>query len=81
MALGETNKKYLKMTFINTAGGSVSQTLNDPLDTLTAEDVLTYMNLVITKNIFNSSGGDLVAIKDIAIVNTTTNDLYDPAVA
>ena len=39
--------------------------------------VKAYMDLVIAKNLFASSGGDLVAVKDITIVDTTTQDLYD----
>jgi hypothetical protein len=65
------------MTFANALGASVSFNLNNPLPALTAATVQGYMNLVISKNLFTSAGGDLVAIKDISIVDTTTQDLFD----
>ena len=38
------------------------------------------MDLVIARNIFSSSGGDLVSKQDIRIIDSTTNDLYDPPI-
>jgi len=77
MAIGTVSKKVLRMTFANVLGASVSFTLNNPLPDLTAATVKTYMDFVISKNLFNSTGGDLIAIKDISIVDTTTQDLFD----
>ncbi len=77
MAVGTVSKKVLRMTFITDVGGSVSYTLNKPLPDLTAATVQAYMNLVIAKNLFTSTSGDLIGIKDISIVDTTTQDLYD----
>lgn len=77
MAVGTVSKKVLRMTFTNAQGAGVSYSVANPVADLTAEAVQTFMNLAIAKNIFNSSGGDLVGIKDIAIVDTTTQDLYD----
>jgi len=34
---------------------------------------------LITKNIFLTTGGPLVAKQDIKIIDRTTNDMYDPA--
>ncbi|HZK54342.1 MAG TPA: DUF2922 domain-containing protein [Desulfosporosinus sp.] len=80
MAVGTLSRKVLRMTFANVLGASVSFNLNNPLPTLTAATVQGYMHLVISKNLFTSTGGDLVAIKDISIVDTTTQDLYDAPV-
>ncbi len=80
MALGTVSKKVLRMTFANVLGASVSYTLSNPLPDLTAATVQEYMNLVISKNLFNSTGGDLIAIKDISIVDTTIQDLFDAPV-
>ena len=81
MALGTVSKKVLRMTFTSTLGTGVSYSVVNPVAGLTAATVQTFMNLAIAKNIFTSTGGDLVGIKDIAIVDTTTQDLFDPAVA
>jgi len=80
MALGIVSKKVLRMTFTNALGAGVSYSVINPLADLTAAAVQTFMDLVIAMNIFNSTGGDLVAIKDIAIVDTTTQDLFDVAI-
>jgi len=80
MAVGTVSRKVLRMTFANVLGASVSFTLSNPLPTLTAATVQGYMNSVISKNLFTSTGGDLVAIKDISIVDTTTQDLFDAPV-
>jgi Protein of unknown function (DUF2922) len=55
--------------------------LVNPVVGLSAATVQTFMNLAIAKNLFTSTGGDLVAIKDIAIVDTTTQDLFDVPIA
>jgi len=39
------------------------------------------METVIGKNIFDSPSGELAAIRDIRVIDMTTNDLYDPPVA
>lgn len=77
MAVGTVSKKVLRMTFANVLGASVSFTLSNPLPDLSLTAIKDYMNLVIAKNLFNSTGGDLIAIKDITIVDTTIEDLFD----
>ena len=77
MAVGTLSRKVLRMTYANVLGASVSFNLTNPLPDLTAAAVKGYMELVIAKNLFTSTGGDLVAIKDISIVDTTTQDLFD----
>jgi len=77
MALGTVSKKVLRMTFTNALGAGVSYSVVNPVVGLSAATVQTFMNLAIAKNLFTSTGGDLVAIKDIAIVDTTTQDLFD----
>lgn len=77
MAVGTVSKKVLRMTFTNFLGSAVSYQVVNPVAGLTAETVQAFMNLAIAKNLFTSTGGDLVAIKDIAIIDTTTQDLFD----
>lgn len=68
----------LRMVFRNQAGRNVTISLDNPRDDLTAAEIEAAMDLVIARNIFTSSGGDLVSKQDIRIIDTTTNDLYDP---
>ena len=81
MAVGTVVKKSLRMTFANTLGASVSLTVPNPVFGLTALTIKAFMNLVILKNLFTSVGGNLIAIKDIVIVDTTTEDLFDVPIA
>lgn len=70
--------KTLRMVFRNQAGKNVTITLDNPRSDLTAAEIQTAMDLVIARNIFTSSGGDLVSKQDIRIIDSTTNDLYNP---
>ncbi|MEL7656503.1 MAG: DUF2922 family protein, partial [Bacillota bacterium] len=35
-------------------------------------------NTVLSRNVFLSPGGTLTGIRDIKVIDTTTNDLFDP---
>ena len=75
--MANTNKKVLRMTFNNALGSAVSITLQDPKADLTAAQIEAVMDQIIAKDIFLTSGGALVSKRDIKIVDTTTNDMYD----
>jgi hypothetical protein len=49
--------------------------LDDPRADLTPAEVQTVMDNIIAKNIFDSSGGDLVSVKSAEVVSTTVNEL------
>ena len=75
-----TNTKILRMVFGNEIGGSVTISIDGPRADVTPAEITTVMDSIISKNIFESSGGNLITKKDVKIVDTATNDLYDPAV-
>ena len=54
--------KILEMVYLNAAGNEVTHQLLNPKDNLTLAQVNTHMNLCISKNLFTSTGGDLVGI-------------------
>jgi len=66
----------LRMTFLNESGSNVSLSLDNPKDDLTAAQVQTAMDLIITKNIFTSTGGDLVSKASARIIDTDVNVLF-----
>ena len=72
--------KVLKLTFLTTGGKSFVISVPQPRENLTMPEVQTVMETVITKNIFNSPSGELAAIRDIRVIDTSINDLYDPPV-
>jgi hypothetical protein len=79
--MAAVTNRVLRMTFSDTLGGAFSITLPEPKTDLTALQIETVMDLIIDKNAFAGAGGDLLAKKDIKIIGTTTDDLYDaPAV-
>ena len=79
--MASVTKKVLRMTFNNALGNAVTITLANPKTDLTAAQVETVMDQIITKNIFLTSGGDLMSKRDVKIINTTTDDLFDPPIS
>lgn len=75
--MASTTKKVLRMTFNNAAGNAVTITLPQPKASLTAAEIEAVMDQIIAKNIFLTSGGELISKRDIKIVDTTTDDLFD----
>lgn len=73
-----TTTQTLRMTFRNQAGNNVTISLDNPRDNLTAAEVEAAMDLIIARNIFTSSGGDLTDKQDIRVIDTSVNDLYNP---
>ncbi|HCX03223.1 MAG: DUF2922 domain-containing protein [Tissierellales bacterium] len=65
----------LRMSFLNSLNRTTSMSLDDPKADLTPTQVQAVMDDIIAKNIFNSSGGDLVSVKGAEVVTTTVNEL------
>ncbi|MGB9804318.1 DUF2922 domain-containing protein [Desulfofundulus sp.] len=74
-----TTTQTLRMVFKNAGGSNFTISLDNPRDNVTAAEIEAAMDLVISKNVFLTGGGALVAKQDVQIVDRTTNDLYDPA--
>jgi hypothetical protein len=72
-------RQALRLSWRNQAGRIYSITINNPEDDVTPEQIETFMNMVVQKNIIQSSGGDLVAAVDAHLINTEDYDLYTPA--
>lgn len=70
--------KVLRLVFKNQNGSNFSLTLPNPRPDVTPEEVAAVMDTIIARNIFHTSGGDLVTKFDIRIIETNTSDLYDP---
>jgi hypothetical protein len=66
------------MTFLDAGGERNIISIPDPKDNLTDQDILNVMDLIIQKNIIQGRSGDLVSKLDARIVETTTNDIYNP---
>ncbi|TYO92296.1 DUF2922 domain-containing protein [Desulfallas thermosapovorans] len=66
----------LQMTFVTQAGTRTTISLDNPRDDLTEAEVVSAMDEIIAKNIFNTSGGDLVSKHSAQIVDRTVSVLY-----
>ncbi|AFV03464.1 MULTISPECIES: DUF2922 domain-containing protein [Dehalobacter] len=73
-----TSQKVLRMVFTTVGGKAFTITLPQPKAGLTLAQVGTVMDLIMAKNIFATSSGDLASKRDIKVVDTTTDDLFDP---
>lgn len=73
-----TTNKVLRLTFTTAGGKTFSITIPDPREDLQKAEAETVMDTIIQKNIFLTSSGALTGKQDIRVIDTTTNDLYDP---
>ncbi|AQS60256.1 MULTISPECIES: DUF2922 domain-containing protein [Eubacteriales] len=67
----------LQMRFVTQAGTRVTISLDNPRDDLTEAEVTAAMDQIIAKNIFSTSGGDLVAKDSAQIIDRTVNVIYE----
>jgi hypothetical protein len=65
----------LTLSFRNTADRISSFSVDEPRSDLTEEAVETVMTNMISENIFNTTGGDLVDIASARITTTTVQQL------
>lgn len=68
-------ERNLELIFVNAAGRNTRLTLDDPKAGLTPTEVETVMNDIIARNIFNSTGGNLVSIGGARIVTREVTEL------
>jgi hypothetical protein len=64
------------MAFLSQTGRNVTMSLDNPRNDLTAAEVQTAMDLIIARNIFTSTGGDLVSKVNARVIDTTTTELF-----
>ena len=67
--------KQLVMIFLNEEGKKVSVSLSSVKDTITAGQISAAMDVMISKNIFNTTGGDLITKDSAQIVDNNTRAL------
>lgn len=61
-------EKTLQMVFKNQLGKNTSFSIGNVKDAVTVEEIRTLMQLIIAKNIFDTTGGDLVSVISADIV-------------
>ena len=68
----ETSVLY--MTFKNSLGNSCTISVDDPRADITEQNIIDFMNLVVTKNIFQPKGYDITTTVSAKIVNANTTE-------
>ena len=67
--------KTLQMVFQNQTGKNVSISVGEVKDSVTSEEIKTLMELIVAKNIFESTGGDLTTIMSADIVTRDVQEM------
>jgi hypothetical protein len=67
--------KILVMTFRNEEGRAFRIRLRYPREDLSPQDVSAVMDLILVRNVFATSGGDLVEKVGAQVVETNTTSL------
>ncbi len=69
--------KTLQLSFRNDEGRAVTFSIANPVEPLVPQDVEDAMNLIITKNIFATNGGDIVEkVSSRLISRGVSNEVY-----
>lgn len=67
--------KKIELFFENEDGKTVKYTLDNPSEPVNNETVKTVMDTIIAQNIFESTGGELVAKKSARLVENVIEDI------
>lgn len=73
-----TSSRVLRLTFSTAGGKTFALTIPNPKADLQQAAVMAAMNSIITSDLYLTSSGALTGIRDIKVIDTTTNDLFDP---
>lgn len=65
----------LVMNFLNEAGKKTAVRVNNVKENMTDLEVKTLIGVILTKNIFTTSGGDLKAIDSAEVIDKNSTDL------
>ena len=73
-----TTSSVLRLTFTTAGGKTFAITIPNPREDLQQAEVMAVMDSIIASDLFLTSSGALTGIRDIRVIDTTTNDLFDP---
>ncbi len=76
--MATTNTKVVRLSFTTEGGKTFTITIPNPREDLNQTQVLTVMNTIVSGNIFLTTSGALTGIRDVKVIGTVTDDLFDP---
>ncbi len=68
--------KTLVMTFQTQGGAKVSYRVADPKDALDATEVQAAMQIILARNVFSTTSGDLASVVGAEIIDEQTTPLF-----
>lgn len=76
--LAVTTDRIGRLTFTTSGGNTFSITVPQPRENIQLAEAISVMNTLIAGGIFLTANGTLTGVKDIKVIDTRTDDLYDP---
>ena len=73
-----STNKVVRLTFNTTGGKTFAITISNRKEDLQLAGAVAVMDSLIASDIFLTPSGALTGIRDIKVIDTTTDDLYDP---
>lgn len=73
-------KKAIRLVFSSGNGSTFVLHLQTPKNNVMPAEIEQAMDIVLEKQIFDLPGGDLIAKRDAKIIETSTEDVFDPPV-
>ena len=73
-----TISRVLRLTFTTASGKTFAITIPNPRVDLQQAKAVAVMDSIIASDLFLTSSGALTGVRDIRVIDTTTNDLFDP---
>ncbi len=73
-----SNNKILRLSFSTAGGKTFTLSIPDPREDLSQAEILAVMDRMIEGDILMTTSGAITGVKDIKVVSTVINDMFDP---
>ena len=73
-----TTNRTVRLSFTTSEGKTFTLTVPQPREELQLAEAMSVMNSLIAGGVFFTAHGTLTGVRDIKVIDTIINDLYDP---
>ncbi len=73
-----TTNRTARLSFTTSGGNTFAITVPQPREGIQLAETMSVMDSLIASGIFLTAHGTLTGVRDIKVIDTTTDDLYDP---
>ncbi|MEL1134541.1 DUF2922 domain-containing protein [Desulfitobacterium sp. THU1] len=73
-----TTNRAARLSFTTSLGKTFTIIVPQPREDIQLAEAMSVMNSLIASEIFLTAHGTLTGVRDIKVIDTTTDDLYDP---